>query len=196
MNSPQALLTEVRACTRCAPDLPLGPRPILQLHPSARILIASQAPGRRAHHSGVPFDDASGNRLRRWLNVSREQFYDERLFAILPVGLCYPGQARTGDLPPRPECAPLWRNRLLCALPDVQLTLVIGAYALAFHLPHERGGVTAAVQHWRQDWPHLLPLPHPSPTNNRWFARHPWFEAEVVPALQARVAGLLQAEEN
>lgn len=192
MRACDSLLAEIRTCTLCADQLPHGPRPVLQLDPEARILIAAQAPGLKVHETGVPFNDASGNRLRNWLNVTREQFYDPRLFAIVPMGFCYPGPGRSGDLPPRPECAPRWRAPVLQTLERVALSLVIGQYALSYHLPRERAGLTAAVQNWRQYWPALVPLPHPSPTNNRWLARNKWFESEVVPLLQARVAQVLQ----
>lgn len=195
MVSTPALLRQVRACTLCAPHLPLGPRPVLQLHPAARILIAAQAPGRKVHASGIPFDDASGERLRGWLGLTRAQFYDPRLVAILPMGLCYPGQGRSGDLPPRPECAPRWRAGLLQRLRHVQLTLVIGRYAMAYHLPGERAALSDAVRRWRTHWPTLVPLPHPSPRNNGWLARHPWFEQELVPPLRARVAEIRAAAE-
>lgn len=163
----------------------------MQLHPAARILIAAQAPGRKVHESGLPFDDASGDRLRSWLGIGRELFHDARHVAILPMGFCYPGKGASGDLPPRPECAPRWRVPLLRMLSRVELTLVIGQYALAYHLPRQRLGVTAAVQAWREHWPTLLPLPHPSPTNNRWFARNRWFDAELVPVLRERVAAII-----
>ena len=186
-----ALLREVRACTLCAPHLPQGPRPVLQAHADARILIAGQAPGRKVHASGVPFDDASGERLRSWLEVSRETFYDPRVFAILPMGFCYPGTGRSGDVPPRPECAPTWRAALLAAMPQVQLTLVIGQYAIAYHLPLHKGPLTEAVQAWRSYGPDVMLLPHPSPRNNGWLKRHPWFEAALLPVLRARVAAVL-----
>ena len=186
-----ALLRRVRACTLCAPNLPLGPRPVLQAHETSRILIAGQAPGRKVHASGVPFDDASGERLRSWLGVSRDTFYDPQCCAILPMGFCYPGTGRSGDLPPRPECAPTWRAALLAAMPQVQLTLVIGQYAMAYHLPQHTGTLTGAVQAWHSFGPGLMPLPHPSPRNNGWLKRNPWFAAELLPALQARVAAVL-----
>ena len=189
------LLDEVRACTLCTRYLPHGPRPVLQFHPSARILIAAQAPGRKVHETGIPFNDASGDRLRNWLGVSREQFYNPELFAIVPMGLCYPGKGPSGDLPPRPECAPQWRVPLLDALQQVRLTLVIGQYAMAYHLPEERAGVTAAVRNWRRYGPALVPLPHPSPTNNRWFARNTWFGQEVLPYLRERVKEVLSDRE-
>jgi uracil-DNA glycosylase len=191
MASLPALLAEVRACTRCAEHLPLGPRPVLQMHASARILVAGQAPGRKVHASGVPFDDASGERLRAWMGVTREQFYDARQIAILPMGLCYPGTGTSGDLPPRPECAPLWRERLLDRLRDLQLTLVIGQYAMAWHLPGETTSLTDTVAGWRRHAPATWPLPHPSPRNNGWLQRNPWFETDVLPELRARVQALL-----
>ena len=186
MDTVNTLLDEVRACRLCAAHLPLGPRPVLQLAAAAPILIAAQAPGRKVHGSGVPFDDASGERLRDWLGVTREQFYDPACFAIVPMGLCYPGKGRSGDLPPRPECAPRWRAPLLQSLQRLQLTLVIGRYALAYHLPQEREGLTAAVRRWPAHWPHTVPLPHPSPRNNGWLAHHPWFEQELLPRLRGR----------
>ena len=189
-----ALLNEVRNCRLCAEHLPAGPRPVFQLHPAARILIAGQAPGRRVHESGVPFDDPSGKRLREWLGVTPEQFYDPRCFAILPMGFCYPGTGKSGDLPPRPECAPAWRQRLLDTLPKLQLTLIIGQYAQAWHLPERSGNsLTEVAQDWQNYWPHQLPMPHPSPRNQRWLRNNPWFEAQVLPALQQRVASLLSA---
>jgi uracil-DNA glycosylase len=190
-----ALLREVRRCTICADHLALGPRPILQLHPRARILIAGQAPGRKVHESGVPFADASGDRLRAWLGLSSETFYDPRCVAILPMGLCFPGTGRAGDLPPRPECAPAWRDRLLRHLGNLRLTLVIGQYAQAHHLPDAGGTVTGVVQSWRKHWPSVVPLPHPSPRNNRWLRTNPWFEKDLLPALRARVTEVLERDD-
>ena len=185
------LLGEVRKCTLCAAHLPLGPRPVLQIHPGARILIAGQAPGRKVHETGIPFNDVSGDRLRAWLGVSRDQFYDPSRVAILPMGFCFPGTGKSGDLPPRAECAAAWRRRLLDELNKVQLTLAIGAYAVAFHLPEERGSLADIVQGWRRHWPTIVPIPHPSPRNIRWLKRNPWFEAGILPALRQRVAALL-----
>jgi uracil-DNA glycosylase len=187
----KTLLPQVRACRLCETALPLGPRPVVQLHAGAQILIAGQAPGRRVHESGVPFDDPSGDRLRDWLGVDRETFYDPRLFAILPMGFCYPGTGRSGDLPPRPECAPAWRAPLLAALKRIQLTLVVGQYAQAYHLGGAPGSVTEVVQAWRTWWPSILPLPHPSPRNQLWVSRNPWFLKEVIPALRRRVKQIL-----
>jgi uracil-DNA glycosylase len=186
------LLKEVRACTICAAHLPQGLRPVLQAHAQARILIAGQAPGSKVHSSGVPFDDASGERLRQWMGLSREQFYDPQLVAILPMGFCYPGTGSSGDLPPRRECAPQWREHLLQAMPRIALTLVIGQYAMAWHLPGAATrNLTETVRAWREHAPKLMPLPHPSPRNNIWLKANPWFAADVIPVLQARVLSLL-----
>jgi uracil-DNA glycosylase len=182
-----SLLEEVRRCTLCKAHLPHGVRPILQWHRDARILIAGQAPGRRAHESGVPFDDASGDRLREWMGLTAAQFYDCERVAILPMGFCYPGTGTSGDLPPRGECAPAWRTRLLQGLPRLELMVLLGRYAQDYHLPRTTGSVTAIVRSWRDHWPRVLPLPHPSPRNNLWLRRNPWFEANVLPALRARV---------
>jgi uracil-DNA glycosylase len=194
MTDYQTLLAEVRRCTLCAAHLPLGPRPVLQLHPEARILLAGQAPGRKVHESGVPFADASGERLRAWLGIDAATFYDPQRVAILPMGFCYPGSGKSGDLPPRPECAPAWREKLLRQLPNLKLTLVIGQYAQAYHLPTADHSVTAAVAGWRDYWPATVPLPHPSPRNNLWLRRNPWFEQELLPPLQARIAAILAGE--
>lgn len=194
MTSLELLLTDVRACALCAEHLPLGPRPVLQVHASARILIAGQAPGRKVHESGIPFDDASGNRLRSWLGVSREVFYDAKQVAILPMGFCFPGTGKSGDLSPRLECAPAWRAPLLSHLKSVKLTLVIGQFALAHHLPTEAASLTEIVKAWRKYWPSVVPLPHPSPRNNLWLKRNPWFEVELVPILQSRVSEVLALE--
>ena len=194
MHRTQLLLNEVRACTICAAHLPAGPRPVLQVHARARILIAGQAPGRKVHASGVPFDDASGERLRQWLGVDRDVFYNPERVAILPMGFCYPGTGTSGDLPPRRECAPQWRTRLLAALPNIELTLVIGQYAFGWHLPECAGAnLTDTVKAWRRHWPGVLPLPHPSPRNNLWLKANPWFVAEVIPALQRRVTSIIQS---
>ncbi len=190
-----SLLKEVRACTICAAHLPQGPRPVVQVDARARILIAGQAPGSKVHASGVPFDDASGERLRQWMGVSREQFYDPTLVAILPMAFCYPGTGSSGDLPPRRECAPLWRHKLLQAMRRIELTLVIGQYALAWHLPDvSTRNLTETVRAWRDHWPRVMPLPHPSPRNNIWLKANPWFAQDVVPALQTRIQGLVSPD--
>lgn len=183
-----SLIAEARGCTLCASQLPLAPKPVFQLHPAARILIAGQAPGIKAHSSGIPFDDASGQRLRHWLGLTTDRFYDPSLTAILPMGMCYPGRGLTGDLPPRPECAEQWREALLQQLPNIKLTLIIGRYAQAWHLPDARTlSLTDTVKLWRNYWPDALPLPHPSPRNQRWLKQNPWFEAEVLPVLRAKI---------
>lgn len=192
MTSMTALLKDVRACTLCAAHLPLGPRRIIQAHTSARILVVGQAPGRKVHETGIPFNDPSGDRLRAWMGISRDMFYDPAVVALLPMGFCYPGTGRSGDLPPRPECAPAWRAPLLAHLRQVQLTLVIGQYAMAYHLPDAQGSLTEVVRAWHQLASHTVPLPHPSPRNNGWLKHNPWFEAELLPVLRERVAVALQ----
>lgn len=192
MASFTSLLGEVRRCTICSDHLPLGPRPVLQLHPQARILIAGQAPGRKVHESGVPFSDASGNRLREWLGLTPEVFYEPKQVALLGMGFCFPGTGKAGDLPPRPECAAAWREKLMRQLKNLELTLVIGQYALAYHLPDAGNSVTSAVQSWRRHWPQVVPLPHPSPRNNIWLRRNPWFAEELLPQLRTRVAEVLR----
>jgi uracil-DNA glycosylase len=187
------LVDAVRSCDLCAAHLPHGPNPIIQIDPRARILIAGQAPGRKVHESGVPFNDASGERLRDWMGVTRAAFYDASRIAILPMGFCYPGTGKSGDLAPRPECAAHWRQALLEQLTEVRLTLVIGQYALAYNLPQRPATLTDTVKAWREYFPAVLPLPHPSPRNNIWLRRNTWFEEDVVPALRQRVQQVLKA---
>ena len=188
-----ALLAEIRACRHCAAHLPLGPRPVLRASTTARLLIVSQAPGTRVHETGLSFNDRSGDRLRDWLGIDRETFYDEARVAILGVGFCYPGvDAKGGDLPPRPECAPLWHPRLMPLLASVELTLLVGSYAMRRYLAPIRGRSTGdLVASWRDYLPDRFPLPHPSWRNIAWLSRNPWFEAETVPALRERVARLM-----
>ncbi len=184
------LLSEVRACRLCE-GLPLGPLPILQASSSSRILIAGQAPGRITHAKGIPFDDPSGNRLRDWLGVTRELFYDPGYFAIIPMGFCFPGTAKGGDLPPRPLCAETWRTRLLAVVPNVQLTLLIGHYAQNWHLPVTgRQSLTERVRLAPPD-DNVVPLPHPSPRNGIWLKNNPWFEQQVLPHLRHKVRSAL-----
>lgn len=196
MRTLATLLQAVRACDLCSASLPLGPRPVLQCHGSARILIAGQAPGRKVHESGVPFQDASGDRLRSWLGMTQDVFYDERKVAILPMGFCFPGTGTSGDLPPRPECAPAWRRELLGHLKNIRLTLVIGQYAQAHHLRNAGSSVTEVVQAWREYWPSVVPLPHPSPRNNRWIVQNRWFVENLLPALRTRVAEVLELRQH
>jgi len=189
-----ALLQRIRACRLCAAHLPLGPRPVLRARASARLLIVGQAPGTRVHASGIPWDDPSGERLRAWLGMDRDAFYDEARVAIVPMGFCYPGKGRSGDLPPRAECAQTWHPQLLPQLPRIELTLLIGQYAQRYFLGTARGDdLTATVRAYRDYLPRCLPLPHPSPRNIGWFRRNPWFESEVLPTLRRRVQALLGA---
>ena len=192
-SSLDALLTEIRACQLCAAQLQEGVRPVLQASASSRLLIVSQAPGRKVHATGIPFNDVSGDRLRDWLGVDRDTFYDAQRIAIVPMGFCFPGSGRNGDLPPRPECAPTWHPRLLPMLKRVQLTLAIGQYAQAGILGEQRGASLTDTMHaWREHLAHgVLPLPHPSPRNRLWLKRNPWFEAELLPVLRDRVRYVL-----
>lgn len=191
------LLAEARACRVCAAHLPSGPRPVLRASVSARLLIVGQAPGTRVHETGIPWNDRSGDRLRDWLRLDRETFYDERRVAIVPMGFCYPGAApRGGDRPPRPECAPLWHDRLLALMPDIRLVLLVGSHAQSRYL-RDAGAVgpgatmTRTVAGWRDLLPRFVPLPHPSWRNTAWLRRNPWFEAELLPELRGRVAALV-----
>lgn len=189
----EKLLEEIRQCRICEAALPLGPRPVVRGRSSARLLIIGQAPGTRVHASGVPWDDRSGERLRQWLGLDKAAFYDESRIAIVPMGFCYPGiDPRGGDHPPRPECAPLWHDRVLARLPAVELVLLIGSYAQKRYLGAARARtMSATVAAWRDHLPRYLPLPHPSWRNTAWLARNPWFEAELVPQLRQRVARLV-----
>jgi uracil-DNA glycosylase len=191
------LLSDVRNCRICA-DLPLGPRPILQVSRRAKILIAGQAPGRITHHKGIPFDDPSGNRLRDWLGITRDEFYDASKVAIVPMGFCFPGTKKIGtgkggDLAPRAECAEKWSQPLLNQLPNIELTLIIGQYAQNWHIDDgKKIKLTDRVAMWRNYMPERLPLPHPSPRNNLWLKRNPWFEEDVLPMLKNRVTDLIR----
>jgi uracil-DNA glycosylase len=194
-DNPQAALdriyAEVRACTLCAKELPLGPRPVLRGHATARLLILSQAPGTRVHETGISFNDPSGDRLRQWLGIDREIFYDEARIAIMPMGFCYPGRLpQGGDKPPRPECAPTWHARVLAHLPRLELTLLAGSYAIDYYLRPKRS-MTAHVAAWREALPAYFPLPHPSWRTTLWERQNPWFAAELLPELRRRVAALL-----
>ncbi len=192
MTRLDALLAEARACRLCEAHLPLGPRPVLRARATAKILIVGQAPGTKVHETGIPFNDRSGDRLRQWLAMTREQFYDEANIAIIPVGLCYPGRdAAGGDLPPRAECAPLWHPKLRAALPRIELTILAGSYAQKFYLGARRKKtLSETVRAWRDYLPEFLPLPHPSWRNTAWLARNPWFEKELVPEIRRRVKNL------
>lgn len=195
MGKDQQLLKEIKACTICQ-DLPLGPNPILQFSAKAKLLVAGQAPGQITHHKDRPFDDASGDRLREWLGVDRETFYDPDKLAVVPMGFCYPGKGKSGDLAPKAICAQTWRKKILTVLPNIELTLVIGQYAMDWHLPQRKEkNLTETVRNWQhyieQDNP-VLPLPHPSPRNNIWLKKNPWFEEELLPELRKRVLKLIE----
>ncbi|MBB1387627.1 uracil-DNA glycosylase family protein [Pseudoalteromonas sp. SG45-5] len=191
MNTRQ-LLEQASKCVICESHLPLGARPVIQFNPNARILIAGQAPGIKVHETGLPFNDASGNRLREWLGLTNNEFYDENNIAILPIGFCYPGKGRSGDLPPRKECASAWRKKLLAQLPNIELTIILGRHAQAYHLPHtKKQPLTQLVKSWREYWPSYLVLPHPSPRNNIWLKKNPWFAQEVLPEISKRVISIL-----
>lgn len=189
----ESLLKEVRSCRLCEAELPLGPNPVVHFSSTARLLIIGQAPGTRVHETGIPWNDPSGDRLRQWLQMDKDIFYDSSRVAIMPMGFCYPGKGKSGDLPPRAECAPHWHQRLLRAMPEINLTLLVGDYAQRYYLGKEAAllTLTERVRHWQDYAPTYLPLVHPSPRNRLWLSRNPWFEAEVVPALRKRVQALL-----
>ncbi|RMD65301.1 MAG: uracil-DNA glycosylase family protein [Alphaproteobacteria bacterium] len=188
------VVARARACTVCAAHLPLGPRPVLRARASARLLIVGQAPGTRVHETGIPWNDRSGDRLREWLAIDRETFYDDTRIAIVPMGFCYPGRdPRGGDNPPRPECAPLWHPPLRAGLTQIALTLLVGQYAQAYYLgARRRRTLSETVRAWADYGPAFIPLPHPSWRNTAWLKRNPWFEAELLPVLRARVHALLE----
>ena len=183
---------QIRNCTHCTAHLPFAPNPIVRGTRNAKILIVGQAPGTRVHHSSIPWNDASGDRLRSWMGLTKEQFYDEDHIAIMPMGFCYPGKGKTGDLPPRSECAPLWHSKMLEQLPDIQLKLLIGQYAHAYYLGKRRkANLTQTVLHWQEYVESgIIPLVHPSPRNRFWLANNPWFEKEVVPFLRGKIASI------
>ncbi|EGR0062003.1 uracil-DNA glycosylase family protein [Vibrio vulnificus] len=183
----EQLLTQIRACQVCASALPLGANPVVQAHSEAKILIIGQAPGTKVHHTSIPWNDASGNRLRAWLDIEKQTFYDPKQIAIMPMGFCYPGQGQSGDLPPRKECAPLWHEALLKHLPNIELTLLIGQYAQNRYLSNKPKTLTETVQNWQAWLPDYLPLPHPSPRNTLWLRKNPWFEEQTVPYLRQQV---------
>lgn len=187
----KALLSEIRDCTLCKEHLPLGPRPIIEAAINSKIILISQAPGRIVHESGTAWADQSGKKLREWLDVDEETFYNTSNFAILPMGFCYPGKAATGDLPPRKECAPLWHDKVHSELKNVQLILLIGSYATSYYFPKEKTNLTHKVSEYKNYLPAYWPLPHPSPVNRFWRAKNPWFEEEVVPKLQKKIKSIL-----
>ena len=191
-SSVQHLINKIKACSLCEAHLPLGANPVFLAHPKSKILIVGQAPGTRVHKTGIPWNDPSGIQLRKWLNVTDEQFYDTELFGIVPMGFCYPGKGKSGDLPPRKECAPTWHQALLEKMPEIELVLLIGMYAQRYYLGNQaKQTLTETVEHFEDYLPRFLPMPHPSPRNRLWLRKNPWFEEVVVPVLQKRVAKII-----
>lgn len=188
------LLANIRACTLCKDDLPNDPLPVVRASSESKILVVGQAPGRLVHESGIPWNDPSGDRLRQWLGVNRDQFYDESIFALIPMGFCYPGTGDWGDHPPRKECAPQWHQQLCDAMPNIQLTLLIGSYAQKYYLGKRmKKNLTETVRATHEYYPEYIALPHPSPRNNIWMKKNPWFEKEVLPLLSIGVSNILRA---
>ena len=186
------LLHEIRNCSVCKEHLALGPRPIVAAHTESKIAIIGQAPGTKVHQTGIPWDDPSGKQLRKWLGVTEEQFYDGRLFALIPMGFCYPGKGKSGDLPPRPECAPLWHAPLFQAMPNLKLTILIGQYAQRYYLGDAmKANLTETVRNYKNYLPEYVVLPHPSPRNRFWLSQNPWFQTDVIPKLQGLVSNCL-----
>jgi len=187
------LLTKIHNCRECNAYLPEEPRPIVSAHPESKIVIIGQAPGIRVHETGIPWNDPSGDRLREWLDVDEELFYNPLVFALIPLGFCYPGKGKSGDLPPRPECAPLWHKLLLDAMPNVQVKLLLGQYAQKYYLEEKmKKTLTETVKNFSEYLPKFLPLPHPSPRNNIWLKKNPWFEKELLPSLRSSIKKFLQ----
>jgi uracil-DNA glycosylase len=190
----EQLLAQIRACMVCKPFLPNNPKPVVRASNQSKILIIGQAPGQKVQNSGIPWDDLSGKELRRWLDVSNEQFYNTNLMAIMPMGMCFPGIGKSGDLPPRKECAPLWHDKVRSQMPNIQLTLLIGKYAQDYYLGNQaKENLTQTVAHFENYLPNYLPLPHPSPRNKIWMKKNDWFELQVVPVLQNIVAQIINS---
>ena len=187
------LLSEIKKCTECEKFLALGPRPVLAAHKESKIVIIGQAPGLAVHKSGIPWDDKSGDNLRSWMNIEKQDFYDPTQIGILPMGFCYPGKGKPGDLPPRQECAPLWHDKVLSKMKQVRLTLLIGKYAQAYYLQDQaKNSLTETVKNFEEYLPHYFVLPHPSPRNNIWQAKNPWFKKDLIPQLQEKVQEILR----
>lgn len=186
------LLTDIRKCEVCKSYLPLGPRPVLSASIKSKIIIIGQAPGTKVHQTGIPWNDPSGNQLRKWLNITDETFYNEKKIAIVPMGFCYPGKGKSGDLPPRLECAPLWHQQLLEKMPNIELIILIGMYAQKYYLKDRaKRTLTETVKNYKDYLPHYFVLPHPSPRNRFWLTKNPWFEKEVLPVLKEKVAHVM-----
>ncbi len=194
LNDLTTLLSEIRKCTHCSKYLPLGPNPVVDASPESKILIIGQAPGTKVHESGIPWNDASGNRLREWMGIDVDTFYDSSKIAIVPMGFCYPGRGKSGDLPPRKECAPLWHQKLLDKLPQLKLTLLIGQYAQQYYLKDNRKrNLTETVMAFEEYLPIYFPLVHPSPRNQIWMKKNPWFEKDVLPKLRKIVKSVIES---
>ena len=191
MTCSDKLLSEIKDCKRCVDYLPHDPKPVLQYNSKAKILIAGQAPGRKVHESGIPFNDASGDRLRQWMGISKTVLYSSRV-AILPMAFCFPGTGKSGDIAPRSECAQVWRKKLLDKLNDIELTIILGKYAMDYHIGAKHNSLTSMVHSWKELLPDKIILPHPSPRNNIWLSKNRWFDKEVIPVLQHRVKELLE----
>lgn len=194
----QNLLNEIRQCRRCETELPFGPRPMVQASKRAKILIVGQAPGRIVHETGIPFNDPSGDRLRNWMGVDRETFYDASKIALLPMAFCFPGTGKSGDLPPPKRCAKTWRQSLLDQMHGIELTIVLGQYAIDWHIRRrdsekyvKKQTLTEIVQRWEDFWPKMVVLPHPSPRNNLWLRKNPWLERDLIPELKKRIADIV-----
>ncbi|MBJ2173958.1 uracil-DNA glycosylase family protein [Aureibaculum sp. A20] len=188
------LLTNIRKCEVCTSHLPLGPRPVLTASKESKIIIIGQAPGTKVHKTGIPWDDPSGKQLRKWLGITDETFYNEKEIAIVPMGFCYPGKGKSGDLPPRPECAPLWHQQLLDKMPNVELIILIGMYAQKYYLKKEaKKTLTETVKNYQDYLPSYFVLPHPSPRNRFWLTKNPWFDKDVLPVLKQKVKDILRS---
>lgn len=187
-----SLISNISRCTLCADVLAHEPNPVLSISKNSKIVIIGQAPGKRVHETGIPWNDKSGERLREWMGVTKEDFYNEDLFSIVPMGFCYPGKGKSGDLPPRPECATKWHSLVMNEIKKPQLVLLIGSYAQNYYLKNlAKKTLTETVKNYEEYLPKYLPLPHPSPRNNIWLKKNEWFEASVIPVLQNRISELL-----
>lgn len=192
MSDFQTLISSVKSCNMCEEHLPLGPKPVFSIHPESKILLIGQAPGTKVHATGIPWNDPSGDELRRWLAVDRDIFYNPEIFGIMPMGFCYPGRGKGGDLPPRPECATTWHDRLLASMPKVKLILLVGFFAQRYYLGERmKPNLTETVRRAKEYLPEYFPLVHPSPRNRLWMKKNPWFEADILPVLREKILGII-----